>query len=143
VVETADAANPPYDFSWRKEGQPGASEVALRQVLARPVRLAADFAGSAGVAGTAATADADFDVRRTGSSIGTIRFEVGLTAATYIAAVVLEIGDELTVVAPASVDVSLADFAVSVAGAFILWVRESSAPYLFIPMHTSELYANL
>jgi hypothetical protein len=116
VVETADAANPPYDFSWRKEGQPGASEVALRQVLARPVRLAADFAGSAGVAGTAATADADFDVRRNGSSIGTIRFEVGLTAATYIAAVVLEIGDELTVVAPASVDVSLADLAVTLTG---------------------------
>ena len=39
VVETADAANPSYDFSWRKEGQPGASEVVFRQVLARRVRL--------------------------------------------------------------------------------------------------------
>ena len=51
VVETDDAANPPYDFSWRKEGQPAASEVVFRQVLARRVRLEADFAGSVGVGG--------------------------------------------------------------------------------------------
>jgi hypothetical protein len=118
VVETADAANPPYDFSWRKEGQPGASEVVLRQVLARRVMLEADFAGSAGLAGTGATADADFDVQRNGVSIGTIRFEVGATAPTLIAAaaVTLEIGDELIIVAPASVDASLADVTVTFAG---------------------------
>jgi hypothetical protein len=118
VVETADAANPPYDFSWRKEGQPGASEVVLRQVLARRVRLEVDFAGSVGAAGTAATADADFDVRRNGGSIGTIRFGAGVTAPTVVAAaaVTLEVGDELTVVAPASADASLVDLVVTVAG---------------------------
>ena len=121
VVETADAANPPYDFFWRKEGQPGASEVVFRQIVARRVSLEADLAGSVGVAGTAATADADFDVRRNGTSVGTIRFVAGATAATFIAAsaVTLEIGDELTVVAPASVDASLADLGLVLAGALV------------------------
>ena len=121
VVETEEAANLPYDFPWRKEGQPGASEVVFRQVLARRVRLEADFAGSVGLAGTAATADADFDVRQNGSSIGTIRFGAGATAPTFIAtaAVTLEIGDELTVVAPAGVDASLSDPATSVSGSLI------------------------
>ena len=118
LVETEDAANPPYDFSWPKEGQPGPSEVVLRQVVARRVRLEADFAGSVGVAGTAATADADFDVQRNGSSIGTIRFGTGATAPTFIAAagVTLEIGDELIVVAPMSLDTSLSDFSITIAG---------------------------
>ena len=119
VVETDDAANPPYDFSWRKEGQPGVSEVVFRQALARRVRLEVDFAGSVGVAGTAATADADFDVQQNGSSIGTIRLGVGATVPTFIAAaaVTLDTGDVLTVIAPASADASLADLGVTLAGA--------------------------
>ncbi len=88
--------DPPYDFSWSKEGQPGESEVVFRQTLARRVRLEVVFAGSVGVAGTAATADADFDFRQNGVSIDTIRFGVGATTPTFIAAasVTLEIGDE-------------------------------------------------
>ena len=118
VVETDDAANPPYDFSWSKEGQPGASEIMFRQVLARRVRLEVDFAGSAGLAGTAATADADFDVRQNGTSIGTIRFTAGATASTFVAAnaATLDTSDVLTVVAPASVDANLADLAITIAG---------------------------
>lgn len=122
VVETDDAANPPYDFSWSKMGQPGASEVVFRQVLARRVKLEVDFAGSAGGSGTAATADADFDVQQNGSSIGTIRFGVGATDATSIATagVTLEIGDELTVVAPTSADAGLADVVVTLAGTLVI-----------------------
>jgi hypothetical protein len=91
-------------------------------VLARRVRLETDFAGSVGVAGAATTADADFDVRRNGSSIGTIRFEAGATTPTFIAAaaITLEVDDELKVTAPASVDASLADVAVATSGGLIL-----------------------
>ena len=122
VVETDDAANPPYDLSWRKEGQPAANEVVFRHALARRVRLEADFARSVGAAGTAATADADFDVRRNGNSIGTIRFGTGATTPTFTttAAVTLESSDELVVVAPASIDASLADLAVTLAGSLAL-----------------------
>jgi len=121
VVETDDAANPPYDLSWRKEGQPAASEVVYRQALARRVRLEADFAGSVGAAGAAATADADFGARQNGASIGTIRFGAGATVPTFIAAnaITLDPGDALTVVAPPSVDASLANLAITISGSLI------------------------
>jgi len=106
---------------WMHQGRlknVGANVVVCRRVPARRVRLVADFAGSAGISGTAATADADFDVQRNGNSIGTIRFTAGATASTFIAAnaVTLDTGDVLTVVAPASVDANLADLAITIAG---------------------------
>lgn len=122
IVETDDAANPPFDIAWRTDGAPAAGEVVLRTVLARPVALAADFAGSVGAAGTAATADADFDVRRNGASIGTIRFAAGSDTATFIAAsaVTLQPTDLLMVVASASPDATLADVTVTLAGSLVL-----------------------
>jgi hypothetical protein len=122
VVETADAAEPPADWPFRREGTPGASEVLLRAVLARRTRLAANFATSRGHAGIAATAQTDFDVQRNGTSIGTVRFPAGSATATFIAAsaVTCEPGDRLTVVAPATPDATLANIAVTLAGALVV-----------------------
>jgi hypothetical protein len=85
------------------------------------VQLEADFAGSVGVAVTAATADADFGVQLNGTSIGTIRFVAGATPSTFIAAnaVTLVAGDVLTFLAPASVDASLANLAITIADGII------------------------
>ena len=73
-------------------------------------------------ADTAATADAGFDVRRNGSSIGTIRFGAGATAPTFIAvaATTLQFGDELAMVAPASVDASLTNLVTTIIGNLIV-----------------------
>jgi hypothetical protein len=122
VVETADAAEPPADRPFRREGTPGASEVLLRAVLARRTRLAANFATSRGHAGIVATAQTDFDVQRNGLSIGTVRFPAGSATATFIAAraVTREPGDRLTVVAPATPDATLANIAVTLAGALVV-----------------------
>jgi hypothetical protein len=122
VIETADAAEPPADWPFRREGAPGASETVLRAVLARRTRFATDFATSRGHAGIAATAQADFDVRRNGTSIGTVRFPAGSATATFIAAsaVTCEPGDRLTVVAPATPDATLADIAVTLAVALVV-----------------------
>jgi hypothetical protein len=122
VVETADAAEPPVDRPFRREGTPGASEVLLRAALARRTRLAANFATSRGHAGIAATAQTDFDVQRNGLSIGTVRFPAGSATATFIAAsaVTCEPGDRLTVVAPATPDATLANIAVTLAGALVV-----------------------
>jgi hypothetical protein len=122
VVETADAAEPPADWPFRREGTPGASEVLLRAVLARRTRLAVDFALSRGHAGIAATAQTDFDVQRNGTSIGTVRFPAGSATATFIAgsAVTCEPGDRLTVVAPATPDATLAYITVTLAGALVV-----------------------
>lgn len=121
VVETTAAAEPPADWPFRREGSPGASEVVLRAVLARRTRFAAALAGSVGHAATAATAQTDFDVRRNGASIGTIRFPAGAATATFLAAsaVTFDPSDRLTVVAPATPDATLADIAVTLAGALV------------------------
>ena len=74
------------------------------------------------VAGIAATAQTDFDVQRNGLSIGTVRFPAGSATATFIAAsaVTCEPGDRLTVIAPATPDATLADIAVTLAGALVV-----------------------
>ena len=111
VVETTDAAEPPADITAFKPGQPGAGELVLRVPIARRTRLTVDLAGSRGSAGTAATAETDFDLRRNGTSFATMRFAAAADTATFIAVAetVLEPGDVLSVVAPASPDAMLAD----------------------------------
>jgi len=118
VVETEDAAEPPADHSAFKPGQPGASEVLLRVPVARRTRFAAGLAGSHGSAGMAATNQTDFDVRRNGVSFGTMRFAASATTATFIAAseTILDPGDVLSVVAPASPDATLSDLGFTLAG---------------------------
>jgi hypothetical protein len=122
VVETDDAADPPADHAAFKPGQPGASEVLLRVPVARKTRFQVDLAGSQGVAGTAATAQTDFDVQQNGTSFATMRFAGSATSATFIAAseTVLDPGDVLSVIAPASPDATLADLGFTLAGALVL-----------------------
>ncbi|WP_337875605.1 hypothetical protein [Elioraea sp.] len=119
VVETEDAADPPADHSAFKPGQPGASEALLRVPVARRTRFAAGLAGSHGSAGTAAANQTDFDVQRNGTSFATMRFAASASTAVFIAAseIVLEPGDVLSVVAPASPDATLADVGFTLAGA--------------------------
>lgn len=97
------------------EGQPAASQVILRYLAPRSLILPPDLAGSRGAAGVGATAPADFDLRRNGSSIGTMRFAAGATVASFIAAAPATFapGDVLTVVAPAAPDATLADLAIT------------------------------
>ena len=118
VVETEDAADPPADITAFKPGQPGANELLLRVPIARRTRLAVDLAGSQGSAGVAATAETDFDIRRNGASFATMRFAAAADTAAFIAVAetVLEPGDVLSVVAPATPDAALADVGFTLAG---------------------------
>jgi hypothetical protein len=122
VVETEDAAAPPADITAFKPGQLGASELLLRAPITRRTRLAVDLAGSRGSAGTAATAETDFDIRRNGSSIAAMRFPAAADAATFIAATetVLEPGDMLSVVAPATADATLVDVGFALAAKLVV-----------------------
>ena len=122
VVETVDAADPPADISGYKPGQPAAGEVLVRVPVTRRTRLKTDLAGSQGVAGTAATAQADVDIQRNGTSIATMRFAAGADIATFIAAseTLLETGDVLSVVAPPTPDATLAGVGFTLAAALIV-----------------------
>ncbi len=117
-----DAADPPADVSAFKPGQPGANELLLRLPIDRRTGLLVDLAGSRGSAGVAATAETDFYIQRNGTSFATMRFAPAADTATFIAATetVLEPGDVLSVVAPATADATLADVGSTPAGTLVI-----------------------
>lgn len=108
----------PYDIGAQIAGVPTASLVMMRYKFPRSVAFPASLTNSQGVAGTAATAQTDFDVRKNGVSVGTIRFAAAGTSATFIAASPQSFaaGDVLTVIAPASPDATLAGISFVLAG---------------------------
>jgi hypothetical protein len=108
----------PYDVGGSYSAAPTASLVVIRYPFPRAVSFPASMTSSKGVAGTAATAQTDFDLQKNGSSFGTMRFAAAATTATFIAAssTSFAAGDILTVVAPASPDATLAGIGFSLAG---------------------------
>ena len=108
-----------YDLGASVAGVPAASQVLIRFPFPRAVSFPASLTGSQGVAAVAATATTDFDIRKNGSSVGTMRFSASGTVASFIAASAFSFsaGDVLTVVAPASPDATLADVGLALKGA--------------------------
>lgn len=108
-----------YDLGASSLGAPVASQVLMRYPFPRAVSFPASLTGSQGVAGTAATAQTDFDIRKNGSSVGTMRFAAAATVASFIAASAFSfaVGDVITVVAPATPDATLADIGFALKGA--------------------------
>jgi hypothetical protein len=108
----------PYDAGGGCTGVPAVSLVLMHYPFPRTVVFPSGLTSSRGVAGTAATAQADFDIRRNGGSVGTMRFAAAATTASFIMASATTFfpGDILTVVAPASPDATLADVGFALAG---------------------------
>lgn len=102
---------PPYDVGGFVAGVPTASQVLLQIPLPRAVIFTTSLTGSQGVAGTAATAQTDFDIQKNGVSFGTMRFAAAGTVATFISAAgaTFAAGDILKIVAPGTPDATLAD----------------------------------
>jgi hypothetical protein len=92
--------------------------VLARYPFPRTVVFPAGLTNSQGVAGTAATAQTDFDIKKNGSSVGTMRFAAAGTTASFIMAsqTSFAAGDILTLVAPASPDATLANIGFALAG---------------------------
>lgn len=124
LLETLGAgANPawqsqPYDLGGLCAGTPAASLVIMRFPIPRAVVFPVSLTGSRGVAGTAATAQTDFDILKNGVSFGTMRFAAAATTSTFISAAgsTFAAGDVLTVVAPGTPDATLADVGFALTG---------------------------
>jgi len=101
----------PYLLSFDAPGVPTASMVVFHHVFTQAVSFVASLTDSYVKAGTAATAQTDFDLKKNGSSIGTVRFAAAGTTASYvsISASSWVAGDILTLIAPATPDATIAD----------------------------------
>lgn len=99
-------------------GAPTASLIMLHHVVTRTVIFPSGLTGSQGAAGTAATAQTDFDIQKGGSSVGTMRFAASATTATFIMASqqTFSAGNILKIVAPASPDATLANLTFTLVG---------------------------
>jgi hypothetical protein len=108
----------PYDVGSMGTGVPTASLVMMRYPFPRQVVFPAGLTGSRGVAEVAATAQTDFDIKKNGSSVGTMRFAASATTATFIMAsqTTFVAGDILRVVAPGTPDATLSGVGFGLAG---------------------------
>lgn len=119
VGRVAPAANLYYLVAGAVTGGPTSAMSLGLYVAALPFLLPVGLGGSQAVAKTAPTAAADFPIQVNGVTQGTMHFAVGATVATFVwtAAVGINVGDRLEIIAPVAVDPTLAD---------IMWTLKGS-----------------
>ena len=108
----------PYDIGFSYPGSPTGSLEVLKFVAVRAIDFADDFAGSQGHVGTNPASTATFDVKKNGSSIGSIQVSTSgvFTFATTGGAVSLSAGDRISIQAPSPADASMADIGIVLKG---------------------------
>jgi hypothetical protein len=126
VVALTNSVSQAVTFDFFTVGLPTASQRVLRKSIVQALTFAADFGGSQGHADTAATANADFQVLKNGTLVGTIHFAAASNTPTFSTnvgsgsvAVTFAAGDILTIVAPASADATLADLNATLKAALV------------------------
>lgn len=108
----------PYDVSNFINGKPLASEILIRTVIVRAISLQANFAGCLAYCSTAAAAAATLAILKNGVQVGTITFAIGAKSGTFStsSAITFNVGDQLVVTAPSTVDATLSDISISLYG---------------------------
>jgi hypothetical protein len=103
--------NSAYDVGGAYNGSPTSSLVLMRLPMVRTIVFPSGMADSKMIAGTAATAQTVFSIKIDGVEFATATFAISGTVATFACASDQEFiaGEVLTIVAPASPDVTLAD----------------------------------
>lgn len=117
-TQVTTTGSAPYDITSTFNGVPTASLLLAYVPMSRQVVFPAGLTGSQGRAKVAATAQTDFDIKKNGVSVGTMRFAAAATTATFIMAsqTTFAAGDVLEVVAPASPDATLSTIGFVLAG---------------------------
>lgn len=115
LISGSAGLSPIYDIGFFIPSKPGAGAEVLRFKAVRAFSIAGNAAGSTGSVGVNPTSTAAFDIKKNGSSVGSISFSTGgvATFSTTAGAVVsFAINDILTIVAPGSQDATMADIGV-------------------------------
>lgn len=107
-----------YDVGGFFPFTPIASQLMLKHVFARSVTFPSGLTGSQGKSGVAATAQTDIDIKKNGSSVGTMRFAAAATTPTFIfsSSQTFNAGDWIDFVAPGTPDTTLADISYTLKG---------------------------
>lgn len=108
----------PYDIGLFIPGLPDDGAEVFKFVAVRAIDFVDNFVGSVGHVGTNPAATASFDVKKNGSSIGSVSISTGgvFTFNTTGAGTALAIGDRLSLVSPSPQDTNLANVAMSFLG---------------------------
>lgn len=103
-----------YDVAFTYQGTPSES-AELVVALPRACELVAGAPNSVAIAEVAATASAEFDLQRNGSSIGTVTFAAAATTGSISVASTTSFsaGDRISLTAPSSQDDTLADVGIT------------------------------
>jgi hypothetical protein len=101
--------------------RPDAGALVFKLVVVRAITLPAELIGYRRHAGTAATTQADLELRHNGSAIGTVRFATASSVASFIMSSPLGLaeGDRLELIASAPQGATLADVAVLPRGCLV------------------------
>lgn len=108
----------PYDVAGYVVGMPDAQVTVLRVACARAFKLPASLTGSVVRADVAATAPAQFTMKKNGAAIGSFSFAASATSATFTFTqdVSFASGDVFTIDSPSTQDSTLADIAFTLKG---------------------------
>lgn len=101
-------------FGFYVPGVPTDSQECLRLTMTHAVTFPSGLSGSQSKAGTASTGNVQFSIKKNGTEVGTLTYNVTATGSFAMAsATSFAVGDQLTVVAPATADSTLASIGIS------------------------------
>jgi hypothetical protein len=106
-----------YDMGMYQPGTPGSSQDICRYPFPRSVTFHYDCGLSRAQAGTAATAQTVFSLKKNGAEFATCTFAASGTTGTFSGEITaFTAGDIFRLVAPASADATLADIGFAISG---------------------------
>lgn len=117
-VRRAHSGEKSYDIGLSYEGSPGAGDTILRFPMVRNINFDIDISGSQAIAGTTATGQAVFSIKKAGVEFATLTWEAGQGSGTFSgeSTTFTGSGEVLTIDAPNPADATLADLGIALKG---------------------------
>lgn len=117
-IEDADARYGGYDLAAEYNGVLSSHLLLMHHIFTRQVTFPSGLSGSMGSASTPATTQCDFDIKKNGANVGTMRYPAGSASATFLMASqqTFSAGDILKVVSPVTPDATLSDITFTLFG---------------------------